>query len=780
MDEHTLRLLEFEKIRSELIGLCVSPQGAEAMERRGFEAEPARVKEALELSLAARAALESGIPMPGLEFPEIRPLLPALGKEGLQMEGEDLASIGTHILSAMKLKKFVLKASRNSALHGMAQSIPDLTEISRKIFHIVDPKGDLKEKRIPELASIRERIRRLKEDVERTARLMLDADASRSYWQANLPTQRDGRTVLPLKAQHKGKVKGIVHEMSASGSTVFIEPLEIVEKNNAIVQEENLYRQEVRKVLRDLSARVAERSPELVRMTDEVGAIDALLCRARYAVLHGCRAAEPADSALLLRDARHPLLGSACVPISISAGEDFRMLIVTGPNTGGKTVSLKTVGILALMNQFGMEIPAAEDSILPAFDGVYADIGDEQSIEQSLSTFSAHVTNLAGIVKRATARSLVLLDELGAGTDPEEGVALAMALLDRFQEIGSLVLATTHHGILKNYGFTRPRVQNASMGFDKETLSPTFKILIGVPGESHALEIAKRRGIPPEVVGNAAAYLSDEKTEISHLVKNLSERHRKLAEAEEDHRTRESDLREKSRRTDLKELALRQKELELRRLGLKELRDFLSSIRKEWEGLREKIGRASDREGGAGEVFERLRERIEREEGRIAAERDAMEQEAGFEVREGMEVLIRRSGKRGKVLRRDRGRRWIVETETMRLSLLPAEMRPADAAEINAPSYSVSYSGAESADLPVFELDIRGLRLEEATRRLERQIDGALVHGLKRFSVIHGKGEGVLQRGIHDYLKKAEMVEEYRFSPLEEGGFGKTIVVLKD
>ncbi len=585
--------------------------------------------------------------------------------------------------------------------------------------------------------------------------------------------------VLPLKTQFKGRVKGIVHEMSASGSTTFIEPLEIVEKNNAIVQEESLYRQEVRRILRDLTASVSARAAEISSLLDGAALLDTLLARARYAVQHRCRTAEHAPGAVRLREARHPLLGSSVVPVSVSIGRDVRVLIITGPNTGGKTVSLKTVGLLAVMNQFGMEIPAAEGSGLEIFDDVYADIGDEQSIQQSLSTFSAHVKNLAGIAGRATGRSLVLLDELGAGTDPQEGVALAMALLDHFLEAGCLVLASTHHGILKNYGATRPGVQNASMGFDRETLSPTYRILQGVSGESHALEIAGRMGVPASILADAAAYLSDERTDISKLVANLSERHQKLAEAEEEHRARETDLREKRRTTDLHELTLRQKELELRRHGLKELRDFLEDARKEWESLREKGGASGSEGREFGRLAEAVREKIDQEQERIGREQEALLPVAGFEPSEGMEVLIRRSGRRGRVMRRDKGKRWIVETETLRLSLLPGELAPAVEAASEPSAPSVSYSSSAGIDPPVLELHLRGLRVEEVIRQLEKQIDSALIHGLREFSVVHGKGEGILRSAIHEHLRGLAAVEDFRFSTPEEGGYGKTIVILK-
>ena len=587
MDEHTLELLEFGKVLEELTGLSVSPPGAALFHTQPILTDRGELDDLLSLSLEFRAILESGRSLPGFDFPELGSVLSTLGKHGGQLEGEELAGIGRWVLSALKLKRVVLEHGGKGRLADIASGIPDLAALSRQIFRIVDQEGLLREKQIPELNAIRERIRRYREDADRAVRGLLQDSASRTYWQTTTPTQRDGRVVLPLKSQYKGRVAGIVHEMSASGSTIFIEPLEVVEKNNAIVQEENLYRLEARRILRDLTAAVSDRKEELLLMVEKVAFLDTVMARARYAILHSCRRAETlrgSERSMDLREARHPLLGSRVVPVSVGASADHRVLIITGPNTGGKTVSLKTVGLLALMNQFGMEIPAAEGSTLPLFDGIFADIGDEQSIEQSLSTFSAHVKNLSAIVRAATPHSLVLLDELGAGTDPQEGVALAMSLLDHFLATGCIVLATTHHGILKNYGATRPGAQNASMGFDAATLAPTYRILMGVPGESHALEIARRSGMPANVLTDAFAYLDDERTDISRLVSNLAERHQKLIQAEEVHKTLENELIEKKRSADLKEEALRQRELELRRLGLKELRDFLVDARREMGG----------------------------------------------------------------------------------------------------------------------------------------------------------------------------------------------------
>jgi len=776
MDEHTLVLLEFPRVQSELAELCASEQGAVVLRGQELITDPEFLAERLELAVDFRQIVESGAGQPGFDFPDIGEVLPRLGKEGLQLEGEELSAIGRWILSGLKLRRWISVARPTGTVARVAETLPDLMPLSRKIFHIVDHEGLLREKNIPALAAIRDRIRRCREEADRSVRVVLDEYAPRGYWQTTTPTQRDGRVVLPLKSQYKGRVKGVVHEMSSSGSTLFIEPLEIVEMNNTIVQEENQYRVEMRKILRELTSEVSSHAGELSDLVGTVAFLDTILARARYAVHHSCRPAERDGRTISLREARHPLLGANVVPVNVTLAADLRALIITGPNTGGKTVSLKTVGLLALMNQFGMEIPAGEGSALPLFDSIFADIGDEQSIQQSLSTFSAHVKNLSGIVGRVTPLSLVLLDELGAGTDPEEGVALAMALLDHFLSVGCVVMATTHHGILKNYGATRPGAQNASMGFDRDTLAPTYRILMGVPGESHALQIARRSGMPEAVIESAFSYLNDERTDISRLVTNLAERHQKLAVAEEEHKAREHELREKRRTTDLKELTLRQKELELRRQGLKELRDFLGQARKEWETVRATAGNA--RSPDFGRMAANMQARIEAEEQLIETARESMTPAASFEVHEGMDVVIIRTGRRGTVVRKDKGPRWIVETETLRLSVLPGELRPAENVPL-APNVAVSYAAAGPVDPPVLELYLLGQRVEEALHLVEKQIDSALMSGLSQFSIVHGKGEGKLRTAIHEYLKGLSLVKEFHFSSPEEGGFGKTVVTLK-
>jgi len=468
------------------------------------------------------------------------------------------------------------------------------------------------------------------------------------------------------------------------------------------------------------------------------------------------------------------------VPIDLRMPAGARTLIITGPNTGGKTVSLKTAGLFAMMNQFGLAIPASPGSALPVFDGVWADIGDEQSIDQSLSTFSGHMKSISAIVEGATSRSLVLLDELGSGTDPEEGCAIAMALLDLFIERGALTLVTTHHGILKNFGYTKEGVLNASVDFDKDTLSPTYRILMGIPGESRALDIASRNGVAAAVVDGARLYLREERTDISALIRGLSDKHRELDSLRDEEKRRLREAMEEQRKADLKELKLRQRESELRTLGVQELRSLLSESRKTLENLVREIREGELTRERTQEVKEFL---SSLEAGVRAADQEAQCQERDLKagsrsqtpITKGSAVLVLPGRKRGRVLRAAKGGKWLVETDALRLTVDEADLEPTAELEREAPSVTVEASPGRGSRA-VIELDLRGFRLAEAIAALERQLDAATMEGLSGFSIIHGTGEGVLQQGVRETLARYPGVADFHYARPEDGGAGKTVV----
>jgi DNA mismatch repair protein MutS2 len=459
-----------------------------------------------------------------------------------------------------------------------------------------------------------------------------------------------------------------------------------------------------------------------------------------------------------------------------------------------------------MMNQIGLALPAAAGSALPVFDSIFADIGDEQSISQSLSTFSAHITNVAAIIAHSTENSLALLDELGSGTDPQEGGAIAMAVLDRLIEKKARLLITTHHGILKNYGYTREEVENASVEFDSRTLSPTYRIITGIPGESRALEIAGRNGLPPEIIERAKSYLDDGRSDISEMISGLKEKHRELAALEEKARFEESRLRDERRKSDLKELRLRQKEFELKstqggklRLLLDESRKTLENLVRELkEGAPSKEGEASSEDALSREQTLKVKEflnelaqtveaenaALNEEERAIAKERRGADNagEAAASFAPGMEVLAGESKRRGVLVRLDKkspsGNTWIVEIGSLKISFLEQELVPAAPSRKTRKPLAAQVDFAEAPTARA-EINLCGMRLEEALDSLRRQTEASMLCGLKSFAVIHGKGDGILQRGVHDWLKKEPFVADYYFSHPELGGFGRTEVVLK-
>jgi DNA mismatch repair protein MutS2 len=826
-----MALLEFDRITEAAASCAVSAEAAALIrkERPLFDGE--EIKNRKELVRSFYTLLENTGDQSPLELPDIGALFSPLAVEGAMLDPEENLALGIFIEGGETLRRLILDGGEaGEKLREKAQAAPDCSFLAREIFRVID--RDAKVKDLPALKQIRLCIQSLTKELEQIASGYGAGENTRHMLQSPLPSQRDGRTVLAVKANFRGRIRGIIHEVSSTGQTIFVEPEEAVKINNRILMEKANLEAEIRRILRELTGRIARKRENLKEFHRVIVDLESLRARARYSRETGsCFALD--TGALALKQARHPLLGKGAVPIDLVMEPRTNMVIITGPNTGGKTVTLKTLGIFALMNQTGLAVPAAAAE-LPVFDGIYADIGDEQSLSQSLSTFSAHMTNIAGIIENTTDRSLVLLDELGAGTDPEEGSAIAMAILDHFIEKKSTVILTTHHGMLKNYGYSRHGVENASVEFDRRTLSPTYRIIMGIPGESRAVDIAARNGLPPALVDAAKGYLDGERSDISALIRGLKEKHRELDEAARSVREKETRIREDRRRTDLKELTLRQKEYLLKKEGAKEFRRLLLESRKTLENLvreiregeltRDKNLRVKEfiRELEAGSAaMDAALETEEKNLAALAAEGEVPYTAGGSSVAgvvsgaaskagipsgagtigPGMEVLAGPSRRRGTVIRRDRKGRagsavspqdspspgdpaWIVEIGSVRMSFPGEELVPVQGTP--GPGLSARGSAGWSAELvpdedraAKLELRLLGMKLEEALEALRRQIDAAILAGLREFSVIHGKGDGVLQRGVQNYLKKDPAVADYYFSRPEFGGFGRTEVVLK-
>ena len=779
---------------------CAGDEGRRQVLASRVHTDPLEVRAERAPAVELRRLLDSGFHPPEMDLPEIGASLGRLRRGAPLLDPVELAAVGRLASTAEAIRSSLAETAdpvERPALSALGAELPPLGRLARELRRVLGPDGLIQDQAVPELAQVKRELRHLQTQIEMAASELMADQSLRSCFNGTVPTQRGGRTVVPLKAIYRSRVPGVVHEVSASGATLYVEPLSDVESNNAVVAARDRYAAEVRRVLLELTMAVAQKEPDLQRAAEVTGRFDCVHARARYAQAHASVAAETGP--LVLRQARHPELGDDAVPLELSMTCDARIMVVTGPNTGGKTVCLKTVGLLCLMNQAGMEIPAAADSTLPIFHGIFADIGDEQSIAASLSTFSAHIENLAAIMQNATERSLVLIDELGTGTDPEEGSALSRALLDLFRNMGAMVIATTHHGALKVYAYTEPGVTNASMEFDSRTLRPTFRIIEGIPGESHAIDIAQRHRMPHVVIERAVRFLDAERTETGRIINSLTRRQRDQEMEERGLRARATELAKREADLAAERAELRRREREHHRHAAGDLSRFLADARRDVErairavratggawsaGKTEAKGHAAADADAAARAVPSVVEQRLRAEREALAELDAAESAGvpeGVSLASGSSVRIRRTGGLGRVVRRHRPDRYpdryVVQTDTIR-----GEFRAADlemTGDMNGAIPASARVELVTKSEPVLELHVRGMRAEEALQQVERQLDAAVMRSWSEFVVVHGHGHGVLRHIIHEYLRDSSAVSDYQDAPADEGGHGKTIVRLR-
>lgn len=792
LDPVTAEALEFRRIVGQAAGFCMTEEGRDLLPVEPVLTDAAaldnlkrEVKPWLDL------LVRSG-DVPPSDFPPVERALERCGPEGSSLDGKELKGLARYLTSAAAWKRF-LSLSEVDGLKLWALRLNDFTVLAQELHRVLDVDGAVIEDRVPALVHLRGEISRSRVDIDTTAKAFLRDTDQREFWQDTTATQKDGRTVLALKANFKGRIGAVVHEASGSGQTLFVEPYELVEKNNRLVENQSAWRAELLKLFKELTAKVREHRAEIKNLVENLTRLDLLWGRARWghSVMGNLVQAGKPGQPWALVQARHPLLGTAAVPIDLRVPGETTVLLLSGPNTGGKTVSLKTAGLLSLLHQFGLPIPAAPETVLPVWDGVWTDIGDHQSLDQALSTFSSHMTRMAAILAGSTGRSLVLLDEMASGTDPLEGGALGMSFLDHFLATGATVFGTTHHGALKNYAYTRPRVRNAAVEFDDRSGRPTYRILPDVPGPSHALETAARVGIPEALVARARSLLEGGETDVASVIRTLRDKQLELKAREEEVAAKERDFREDRRKTDLLRLKLKQRETELKTAGLGEMNRFLADSRRTFERLVQDIreGQLSTERikevraflAATGASLEDQRKALEAEERELSREDTPPEAPApagapvlGFA--EGRDVYVEPGNRRGTLVRKAGKGRWVVSMGAVKLTMEETKMRVVQTqTKKRAEVHSATFTPDEP---PAFSLDLRGFRLEEAVQALEKQVDRALLAGLNEFSIVHGLGEGVLQKGVQDYLRNRREVKKYFFSHPEEGGFGKTVVQL--
>ncbi len=776
--------LEFDRIRDDVAEFAGTEEGAALLRDLRPEVDRDVQQEHAGMVGVFLQMLQDGIVPPALAVPVVQPVLREAQPEGAALDLEELRVIRALLEGEAGLLRFLRAPEDPDPILGAPAETLRLAEgMLPELLRLVTPEGELREDLIPEIRTLRGRITSMNGELQQTAERIVRS--RREIFREDRATVRDGRTVLPLVADFRGRFDGIVHQSSGSGETLFVEPPELLELNNRLARTEAEIHRAMMRVLRELTDGVRQALPTLETVHREVVRLDTYLARARYGVATG-GVIVPAGERPLLVKARHPLLGASCVPLDVAWEDHIRMLVISGPNTGGKTVLLKTVGLLAMMRQSAVPVPAAPGTTLPHFTYWGVDIGDEQSLDDSLSTFSGHLRNLVEIARNAGPQSLVLLDELGSGTDPEEGTALAMAVVDHLMEAGATILVTTHQSVLKHYGYTRAGAANASMAFDETTGEPTYRVVPGRPGSSHALESARRLGLPEEILNRAREYHSEHQDSVAGIIARLAEREEEVRQQQEAARALLQELQQ--RESDVEDAArnLQEREKSLRREGLREMNRALGEARREIEAgirsLREQNLALSREEQQrirlATAAMETLRNETE------AAVEAAGGAPSGPELTAippvGTAVRHRQTGRAGEV-RQGRGRSVEVQFGSVRMTVPLAEL-VLDRETPSGPKQSLPSRGSitwTSRSVPL-EIDLRGHRLAEALEEVREYLDNALVQGVATIGIIHGTGTGVLQQGVQQYLRERSEVRSVRFALPEDGGFGKTVVELNE
>jgi DNA mismatch repair protein MutS2 len=768
--------LEFPRVLSQLASFTAFSAGRELALRLEPASDREEVIRRLEETREARWLLSAH---PGTRIGGVHDVRQRVANARLSamLTPSDFLELLDTLQAGRRLQRAVLRAAANCPhLARIARQIEPCKALTDEILRCLDDNGEVKDDASSHLAEVRSELTRCREKLRTRLEQLVRAPENLRYLQEPLITQRSGRYVIPLKAEHKGRIPGVVHDQSASGATLFVEPLATLEINNRCRQLEIAERHEVERILRSLSNLVAENGDEIIWTVEALARLDLAFAKAEYAESLRATRPEIGDSPSLdLRDARHPLLDAeTVVPISVRAGHDFTILVITGPNTGGKTVTLKTVGLLALMTQSGLHIPAGEGSRMAVFSGIYADIGDEQSIEQNLSTFSGHLQNIVRILEGADERSLVLLDELGAGTDPIEGAALARALLAYLLRRRITSLVATHYSELKVFAQVTPGVTNASLAFDLETLSPTYELTIGLPGRSSALAIAERLGLDSEIIAEAEQAIAPENLELDEMISAI-----RIAE-EEAAKMKAESAAAREQAEELERLwRSRLAELEAERLTLRN--EAREEARAELEAVRRRIRALAQRAESLGRPLEDLAT-LRREARHIEKTLEPLSVPpppppapplAGTpEI--GDTVWVSSLQRIAEVV--SIGEEEVeVQAGSFRLRVPPEQISLRAKGQSRGEGKAVQMSGLRTYPSPGTEIDLRGYTVDEALPVLDKYLDEAYLAGLPRVRIIHGKGTGALRRMTRQELSNHPLVTQLRAGDRHEGGDGVTV-----
>ncbi len=783
MDARSLVLLEFPQVRSRLAELTSFPPSRRLAETLEPEADPVLVARALDETDQARALLTERAGVGIGASHDIGPWIERAARGG-RLDAAQVLEIAETLDATARLTT-ALADERRPLLRELGRELHPLPALRSTLARSFDPVGELLDTASPRLGALRSAVRVAYDRLRRRLDALVGSELGGAL-QEPIVTLRNGRYVVPVKAEARSRVKGIVHDASGSGQTLFVEPMVAVELGNAWREAQAAEQEEVERILDELSALVAANKDALRETLEALARFDFWAAKAQLASVMDALRAETADRpAVVLLGARHPGLTGRVVPIDVRLGEGYTALVVTGPNTGGKTVTLRTLGLLALMHQAGLHIPADAGSRLPVFRDVFADIGDEQSIAQSLSTFSGHLRRIIRIVEAAGAGTLVLLDELGAGTDPTEGSALAQSLLDHFIRAGALVAATTHYAELKAYAHTTPAASNASVEFDLETLSPTYRLTIGLPGGSQAFAIAERLGLPGPIVADARSRLSENQRAFEETLARIRATEGEASDALERARVAETRAADALRQADEERRRARRERDEAVRAARAEAERLVDELRDEVTTTRRQLERATVTVPAIDAAVARAEGVLERLPEATPVRAPVATATPARTWRVGERARSRSGGWEGRIAALEKGgRRASLEAGGMRVSVPVDDLEPAVGGAPSGTTRSTD-GGSNASALQLgragsvaSSLDLRGARVDEALEALGRYLDDAALAGMDKVTIIHGLGTGALRDAVRSEAAGHPLVKELRPGERGEGGDGATIVTL--
>lgn len=787
MNQRILETLEYDKIKQAIAKFILTDKGRALLN----DVEPLSDVQKIRQRLAETDdgfhlyRMQEGMPLPHLR--EVTADLKRLDVD-ITLTGTELANVMKILLATKNMQKFFAKLqTKQVQFHRLSHLVDELTpipEVLSMLSRSINEQGEILDSASRKLTGLKRHMTALHAKIGSKVHQYTNGKNAK-HLNNTEATVRDGRYVIPIEASAKNIFGGVVHDQSASGETLFVEPKGLVALNNDRRRSQVEIRQEKQRILSALSKSLRPYQREIISDVDLLGQLDLINAKAHYAYLrHDTLPTVSDKNEVNLKQAKHPLINPhKVVGNDLRLGKKYQAMVITGPNTGGKTITIKTLGLLQLMGQSGFFIPANEGSQIGVFDNIFADIGDQQSIEQSLSTFSSHMDNIVRILKHMTAKSLILLDEVGAGTDPNEGAALAISILDAIGKKGATVVATTHYPELKNYGYNHPGTINASMEFDLNTLKPTYHLLLGVPGQSNGLNIAQRLGLSPEIIQEAHSLTSSESENLNHMITELAQQtrqarhasarlHNELAEATSiHHKLAHVFLSFQQHQSDLNQAAK-----EKANVMVNETKKRANRIIADLHQKQKQLAHAPVKENelmDAKGKLNSLQQRVKLRKNPVVKQAHVDET-----LHPGDDVYVKPYGQRGVLIEPFNKKTWKVQIGILKMKLKATDLKKIHHQK-QAPSHVYTMVDRSASNVLPAHLDLRGERYQAAMHKLDHYIDAALLAGYAEVTIIHGKGTGVLRKGVKQYLSQNSRVAHFQYSPPNAGGDGSTIVKLK-